>query len=403
MICLVTIEKLVYGGDGLSRVESRVVLTPFVLPGETVRAEITPARKDLLRGKLIEVVDSSPHRVTPPCPYFYQCGGCQYQHAAYEFQLEQKKAILREVLRRVGKIDFHDEIGVISGEPWAYRNRTQLHIDRGAIGYFEAGSHTLCAIDHCPISSPRLNEAIGHLARQLPGYRSFTASVELFTNASAVQFNLFDRVPASVLPLFREIGTMDPIVYGPFRVSRQSFFQVNRFLIDQLVQTVLGDTSGHSALDLYAGVGLFADRLTRSFSKVIAVEPGGSAFRDLEHNLQDRATLVRSSAEDYLATLSEAPDLIVADPPRAGLGKIVVNRLVNLRAAALTIVSCDPATLARDLGPLLAAGYRIEKLTLVDLFPQTYHLETVVHLVSTSVSVLESQTDEHVLRIDLGP
>lgn len=379
-----TIEKLVYGGDGLARSDGRVILTPFVLPGENVLAEVAPARKDLLRGTLIELVDPSPDRVAPLCPYFYRCGGCQYQHSTYSYQLEAKRTILREVLRRVGKIDYQSEINAIASEPWAYRNRTQLHIEGGAVGYFEAGSHRLCSIDHCPISSPRLNEAIAHLARELPRYRAFTVTAELFTNETEVQVNLLERVPASALGLFKEIGSMDPIQYGAFRVSRESFFQVNRFLVDDLVQEAIGSASGGTALDLYAGVGLFSARLAQSFDRVVAVEPGGSAFRDLAFNLRDRASVERQSAEEYLAALLTAPELIVADPPRQGLGRIVLRELMRLRAPALVLVSCDPATLARDLTPLLANGYRAERFTLIDLFPQTSHMETVAHLSAAS-------------------
>ncbi|HEY6393510.1 MAG TPA: TRAM domain-containing protein, partial [Bryobacteraceae bacterium] len=149
-----TIEKLVYGGDGLARLHGKVVFTPYVLPGEMAQAEIDRVKNDLWRGRLIEVTSPSAARVTPECPYFQRCGGCNYQHAAYAFQVDQKRSILREVLRRVGKIEFDGEIDAIAGEPWQYRNRAQLHIENGAVGYFEHGSHTLCAIDHCPIVSP---------------------------------------------------------------------------------------------------------------------------------------------------------------------------------------------------------------------------------------------------------
>ncbi len=371
-----TIEKLVYGGEGLSRLDTKVVLTPFVLPGEMVRAEIDRAKNDLWRGRLIEVLQPSPARIAPGCPYFERCGGCQYQHIDYPFQLQQKGEILREVLRRVGKIEFAGEIAMTSGEPWQYRNRVQLHIEGGKVGYFAQGSRELCPIDHCPIASPKLNEVIGNLNQLNLG--GVSAAVELFTNETEVQVNVVDRVPRSALSALASLGVTTPIQYGAFRVSRNSFFQVNRLLVDRLVECAIGDASGQWAVDLYAGVGLFSVKLAERFAKVTAVESGGSSFRDLEHNFAQPA--MKANVEDYLAALDETPDFILADPPRAGLGKLVVKELARIRAPRLTIVSCDPATLARDLHGLIAENYRIEKVTLVDLFPQTFHLETVVEL-----------------------
>jgi 23S rRNA (uracil1939-C5)-methyltransferase len=338
-----------------------------------VRVETERAKNDLWRGRLIEVLEPSPSRITPGCPYFQRCGGCQYQHIDYPFQLEQKREILREALQRVGRIEFPGEIGVISGEPWQYRNRVQLHIEGGAVGYFAQGSRDLCAIDHCPIASPKRNETIGQIKAQ----RAATA-VELFTNETDVQVNVLDRVPRPELTALAALGVTTPIEYGGFQVSRNSFFQVNRFLIDQLVECAIGNSQGQWAVDLYAGVGLFSAKLAERFTKVTAVESGGSAFRDLTHNFPQAP--VNANVEDYLAALQEAPDFILADPPRAGLGKLTVKELARLRPPRLTIVSCDPATLARDLQGLLAGNYRIDKITLVDLFPQTFHLETVVEL-----------------------
>jgi 23S rRNA (uracil1939-C5)-methyltransferase len=373
-----TIEKLVYGGEGLARLEGKVILTPFVLPGEVLRVETERAKNDLWRGRLLEVLQPSPSRVTPGCPYFQRCGGCQYQHIDYPFQLEQKREILREVLRRVGKIEFAGEIGVVSGEPWHYRNRVQLHIEGSAVGYFEQGSRKLCAIDHCPIASPKLNETIGNIQAQRA-----TTALELFSNETEVQVNVIDRVPRPELTALASLGVTTPIEYAGFRVSRNSFFQINRFVIDQLVECAIGSVRGEWAVDLYAGVGLFSVKLAERFTKVTAVESGGSAFRDLTHNfghLGLSLAAVNTAVEDYLSGLQETPDFILADPPRAGLGKLVVKELARIRAPRLTIVSCDPATLARDLQGLLAGNYRIDKITLVDLFPQTFHLETVVEL-----------------------
>jgi len=371
-----TIEKLVYGGDGLSRLENKVVFTPYVLPGEKVRAEVDRIKNDLSRGRLLEVTEPSTNRVSPPCPFFQRCGGCHYQHADYAFQVEQKRAILREALQRVGKIEFSGDIEAITGEPWAYRNRVQLHILDGAIGYFEHGSHKLCAIDQCPIVSPALNGAISKIEGKLG---RLSATVELFTNETEMQVNVLDRVPQSIYRVFESLGTSTPLEYDGLRVSRNSFFQVNRFLAHRLVDVAVGSTEGAFAVDLYAGVGLFAARLATRFQKVAAVESSGSAFRDLEHNVQGIRAENKTS-EEYLAALTEKPDLILADPPRAGLGKHAVKELARIQAPLLTIVSCDPATLARDLQALLASGYRIDKITLVDLFPQTFHIETVVHL-----------------------
>ena len=178
----------------------------------------------------------------------------------------------------------------------------------------------------------------------------------------------------------QSLGVSGPIGYAGFQVSRNSFFQVNRFLIDRLVDIALGDAQGELALDLYAGVGLFAANLARQFKQVIAVESNRGAFQDLQHNISSlNVAAENSAAEEYLAAYEGKPDLILADPPRAGLGKQVVHELCRIRPPRITIISCDPATLARDLQSL-RAEYRIEKLTLVDLFPQTFHIEAVVQL-----------------------
>ncbi len=386
---LLNIEKLVYGGDGLARADNRVVLVPFVLPGEQVEAEVERAKNDLLRGRAGSVLAPSEHRVEPPCPYFYRCGGCRYQHADYAYQLDQKRSILREVLRRVGKIEYEAEIDVVSADPWQYRNRTQLHIENGALGYFEIGSHRLCPIERCPISSPKLNEAIATLARELPGIPRFTTDLELFTNEGEVQFRPADRIPPQARSLLDGIGTTMPLEYDGFRVSRNSFFQVNRFLIPQLVEAAVAESAGQHVVDLYAGVGLFSRALTRNFARVTAVEANPSAHRDLAHNVPG-ATAVHATTEQFLTELREAPDLILADPPRAGLDAQVSAELIRIGAPLLRIVSCDPATLARDLRFLLANGYQIDTLTMIDLFPQTFHLETVVRLSLSRRGILSS-------------
>jgi 23S rRNA (uracil1939-C5)-methyltransferase len=380
----VRIEKWVYGGEALARPDGRVILAPFVLPGETASVEL----RDGVHADLIEVLTRAPERVAPLCPLFTSCGGCQYQHAPYEFQIARKVEILREQLRRVGKIDYPGEIEAVSGPAYGYRNRVQLHIADGRIGYLAARSHELVAVTgECPVSSPRLNQALAMIRDRLhdPRFPKFVHSIELFTNETEVQINALeaDRPVARSFYEWCEstVALEYPTSLGTFRVSPRSFFQVNRFLIESLVEKALGIATGATALDLYAGVGLFALPLARRFETVTAVEAASSAARDLEVNAERAGLKIRielNRVEDYLAKLEQTPDFVLADPPRAGLGKSVVAHLARLAPERLTIVSCDPATLARDLAAL--PGYTIESLILVDLFPQTYHLETVAHL-----------------------
>jgi 23S rRNA (uracil1939-C5)-methyltransferase len=379
----ITIEKLVYGGHGLARVDGRVILTPFVLPGERVVVE----PEDQLHARLLSAEEPSPERTAPGCPYFGECGGCHYQHARYEYQLEQKVAILREVMRRVGKFDAPANIRVIHGPEWGYRNRSQFHIRDGKLGYLKAGSHELVPIEQCPISSPRLNECIVALNAMLQDRRfpQFVKEIELFTNETETQLNVLETDRPVARSFFdwaaeRIPGyTPGPITYHGFRVSYKSFFQVNRFLIDQLVEASLGEAEGGWALDLYAGVGLFSWTMAQQFKRVTGVDSTNAAVSDLVHNVP-KAEAVRSSVDEYLAGLSDAPEFVLADPPRSGLGKYAVRHLVRLKPQRIHIVACDPATLARDMAPLLAAGYAMDEMILVDLFPQTYHLETIVRL-----------------------
>ena len=371
-----------------------------MLPGERVRAQPAQEKPGLIRARTVEVIDPSADRVAPQCPYFGRCGGCHYQHAAYEAQLAAKLAILREELRRLGKIEPPEEIRIIAGEPWSYRNRVQLHIDGQSLGYREARSHKLCPISVCPIASPKLNEVIVILSEMLRDRRwpRFLRSLELFSDEQHVQLNVIETAQPVARRFFdwcaeRVPGLVEGALdyAGRFRVSRNSFFQVNRFLIDTLVENAIAGAEGETAVDLYSGVGLFTLVLARLFGRVVAVESNSAAVSDLRFNAERGAgastcqpAIIEArhgTAEAYLNSLEAAPDFMLVDPPRAGLGKTVVRRLLELKPRRLTIVACDPATLARDLPHLLAGGYRIEEMTLVDLFPQTFHLETVVRLI----------------------
>jgi len=394
------IEKLVYGGAGLARSEGRVVLTPYALPGERLRAKVVHEGAGVLRARAQTWQTRSPDRIEPDCPLFSNCGGCHYQHIDYASQLAYKRDILRESLARIGKIEYRGEIETIAGEPWGYRNRTQLRLaprgGRPEVGFFAAGSKRLVAAETCPINSPTLNRVHRSLIemagdKRFPG---FLHEIELFTNETDVQLNVLgsDRPPAKKFFEWceREIEGLAPGAFidypsgeGMLRVGSRSFFQVNRFLTERLAEAALGEARGGTALDLYAGVGLMTLPLGRRFERTLGVDSSGAAVRSLQFNAERARVDVRvvhSNVDKFLQDFDDQADFVVADPPRAGLGSTVTAELVRIAAPRLALVSCDPATLARDLAALTAGGYQIESMTMIDLFPQTYHIETVVQL-----------------------
>ena len=391
---LVTIEKLVYGGAGLARTPEKVTMVPFVLPGEEVSVAPGKVHAGYREAALTEVLKPSPDRVAPPCPHYGACGGCHYQHMSYEAQIAAKQAILREQLQRIGKITVPGDIGAVSAEPYGYRNRIQLHLERARAGYRAAGSHKLVPIKECPVASPRLNQAIAAIRERIhhPHFPKFIQEIELFSNEQETQLNLIRSEAGVSKHFFDWMSEVIPGASQPsldyragkdrFAVSYQSFFQVNRFLISDLVHLALAGAEGRLALDLYAGVGLFSVPLARIMPSVTAVEVVRGAARDLQENAKGLPIeVVQMPVENYLAKLKQTPDFVLADPPRAGLGKPAVAELVRLKPRRITLVSCDPATLARDLAGLMAAGYSIEDVTLIDLFPQTFHIESVTRLV----------------------
>jgi len=430
---LLSIEKLIYGGDGLARTppgadgRSLAVFVPFVLPGEQVEAEIAEQKPGFARGSVARLVEPSADRVAARCPYFQHCGGCHYQHIPYSRQLEFKAEILRETLQRVAKIGLNDEIQMHASPPWHYRNRTRLQVETApefALGYFKFGSHEFLPVCECPISSPLIDRTIARLV-ELQGCEcpAEVEEIEFFADdgdgrllawvfcargtdtkkllqwAERLQRELLavagvsffpsrrrseDEAPAGIKPLAQ---SGDPTLRyrvgeTEYRVSVGAFFQVNRHLVNELASVVTADASGETALDLYAGVGLFSVLLARSFHHIFAVEASLISHADLLQNVPANVKAVGTRTEDYLRSrpVRTRPDLVVIDPPRTGAGKVVTRWLADLGAPRVRYVSCDPATLARDLAPLLASGYRIEETHLFDLFPQTYHIETVMLL-----------------------
>lgn len=411
-------EKLVYGGDGLGHWKGRAVFVPFVLPGELLTARIARQNRKVIHALPQAWVETSPERIAAKCPYFTRCGGCHYQHIEYERQLTAKIAILRETLRHIGRIDWSGPIALHPSPPWAYRNRAQFRLARARtgsleVGYHRAGSHALCAVATCPILSPKLETvlqslnraaAAGRLPQNLRQVEAFVDGQDdsllltfsgpaLADPAEALRSEFAGEIPGldSLLRFdtasdTREVAGAGSITYrvgeNAYRVSHDSFFQVNRFLISEMVQAATAGLEGELALDLYAGVGLFTLPLAKHFARVRAVESDASAFDDLRANTSGLASteILAARVEEFLPGVGEPVDAVVLDPPRAGAGLDVVREIVRLRPRAIVYVSCDPATLARDLAALAAGGFAIEEIHFFDVFPQTYHLETIVRL-----------------------
>jgi len=417
------IEKMIYGGDGLARTsEGKTVFVPLVLPGEEVAIAVEEEKPGFLRANLNELVTPSEKRIQPGCPYFGSCGGCHYQHTDYENQVEIKRTILRETFLRTGKFEWQEEIVIHVGEPWSYRNRARLKLHtRGdfAIGYRRLASHELLPVEKCPISSPLINRALHHLwelgkEQRVP---QGIGEIEFFANHndSEMLMEVYGAPPITGLQdFFRDAQIRLPelkglsafTLLGPhsqaapeskqtvgqnfltyragerdFRVSAGSFFQTNRLLVDELVRSVTAGLSGRLALDLYAGVGLFANHLCKRFHQVFAVESSPVSLGDLQANVQKNVTAVRATTEQFLQkSLNFNPDVVIVDPPRAGMGEAATKLLAALRVPRIVYLSCDPTTLARDLHLLLEFGYRIEQVHLIDLFPQTFHMESLVCL-----------------------
>jgi 23S rRNA (uracil1939-C5)-methyltransferase len=420
-------EKPLYGGDCLTHTANsqgkpgKAVFVPLTLPGEAVSATITEDKRSFAKADLDAVLIPSPDRVTPNCPHFGICGGCSYQHANYPAQLRLKQQILRETLERAS-VPIPAETATLSADPWYYRNRIRVALTPGGeIAYRGQRSHDLVPIRECPIAAQILIRTASQIATWLktkPGPTTIS-ELELFTNAdeSELLVTLFCEQPTGTeaqswvealhegipevtgVRLLLEDGAFDPRILAAtgreslsysaagvaYRVDHGAFFQVNRWLVDDFVALATGSFTGQTAWDLFAGVGLFTRALSLEFAQVVAVESAPASRAALQHNLLGTSGYaVAGTTADYLRQNREQreprPDLIVLDPPRAGLGNEVTTLLNAIGAPQMVYVSCDPTSLARDLRALTQERYQVEHITLVDMFPQTFHLETVVRL-----------------------
>ncbi len=341
------ILDLAFGGKGVARHGGKVVFVPFVIPGETVQAEITRDKKKFAEADLVSVETVSPDRVEPQCPYFGRCGGCAYQHINYERQLALKANQVEQTLRRVGKLaDVPMRAPIAAPKPYAYRNRIRVHVADGIVGFFAADAHALIDIDRCAIAAPVVNEAL----RRLRGAAVRDGDYSL-------------RAPGG----------------GPF------FEQTNPEVTKELVALVSASVGrGRQLLiDAYCGGGLFARELAPHFEQVIGIEENAVAVAAARHHARPNERYLAGDVADHLAEVLSTHDAarttLLLDPPATGLTARVLDLVIGGAPGEILYVSCNPATLARDLATL-SRDYAVTAVTPVDMFPQTAEIEVVVHL-----------------------
>lgn len=398
----VELSTFAYGGEVLGRLpDGRAVFVPFALPGERVRVHLVEEKQRYARAELLEVLEASPERSSPLCTHFGVCGGCHYQHMPYQKQLEAKAEILRDQLQRIGKIsDPPIKPTVASPRDYYYRNHIQFHLTEGGrLGFHEALSKQVFSIQECHLPVDSINEVWPRLeVEPIPGLQRVNLRsgsdedvlVVLESEDALLPEFSVEELPVSVAHLgpagTQVLAGSDHVVmevWGRlFRASAGSFFQVNTPMAEKMVEhllTYLSPEPNDTVLDVYAGVGLFSAFLAPKVERLFAIEAASIACDDFVVNLEefDNVDLYEGKAEEIVPILGIQPRVIIVDPPRSGIDKIALDGIIDLGPEVLAYVSCDPATLGRDAKRLTAGGYQLIQVTPFDLFPQTYHIESV--------------------------
>lgn len=380
---VVDVERLLPGGLGLAHEAGKTIFVSLAAPGDRVRITIDREQGNVSFASIREIVTPSPLRIEPPCPYFGRCGGCDFQQLTYEAQLISKAEIIRDCLRRIAGLKSLPDFDVQPSKEWRYRSRAVWQLDRNeeTIGYYERGSRNVCDVVDCAVLAPELQHTLERIRR--------TPWQSIPPDLKHLQALTGDN-DVSVSPEFAEFRTVElalNVGEEVYTFNAEAFFQINQELLGPLMSFALRDAQGQSALDLYCGVGLFTLPLARSFKQVFGVESNSVATRFARRNVQraglENARIITATVSEWITTATVADgrcNFVLLDPPRAGAESAVIKGILKLEPSQISYVSCDPATLARDLKKLLAGGYEIDSLTAFDMFPQTHHVETVVRL-----------------------
>jgi 23S rRNA (uracil1939-C5)-methyltransferase len=400
----ITLEKLTYGGEAMGRLpDGRAVFVPFGLPGEQVRVELTEDKKNFTRGKLIEILKTSPERIEPKCKHFGRCGGCHYQNLPYEKQLAAKTEILRDQLQRIGKIENPPVMPMVASPlEWNYRNHVQFHLTaEGKVGFVNTKGNSVLPIEECHLPEAEIdafwrglqfesNKDVERVSLRAGLNGELMVALESETPETP-EFEI--EADVSVVHLYDEhavvIAGQDNLIFNifgkDFQVSAASFFQVNTKMAEKMVGYIITQfpvSPSMTLLDVYCGVGLFSKFFAPKCQTVIGVETSESACEDFAVNLDefDNVELYEGAAEEVLPGLAgrlDSSTFVIVDPPRAGIERHALDAILEIKPRMIAYVSCDPSTLARDAARLISGGYRLVEVTPFDLFPQTYHIESI--------------------------
>ncbi|CAN5598538.1 23S rRNA (uracil(1939)-C(5))-methyltransferase RlmD [soil metagenome] len=378
-----TLDDMAFEGAALGRADGQIVFADYGIPNEEVIVEVESTRRHFLEGRVVEVLTPAESRVEPPCPYFGRCGGCQWQHIDYQEQLRLKQHVLRDQLRRIGKIDDAPVSPAIgSPTPYGYRNNARFSTgDDGSLGFITRGpaGREFLRIDECMIMNPAINDILAKLQGHGEGLHQVVIRLGEHTGDVFIQPDLSERTTDVESG---QDGYDEELLGERFTVSAPSFFQTNTKQAETLVRLTkerLELTGDETIVDAYAGVGTFAKLLAPYAGRVVAIEESASAVIDAKKNVDgiDNIEYHQGKVENILGTLDLTPDAIILDPPRAGCHKRTLRAVLEFRPRTLVYISCNPSTLARDLRKLIDGGYELKDVTPVDMFPQTYHIESV--------------------------
>ncbi len=412
MIC--SVESITHNGEGVARIEGKAVFIPGAIPGETVDIEMIDNRKSFARARLIRVLKPSSDRLEPLCPHYFACGGCSYQHVSYPRQLQLKGQIVQDAIKRIGGIEVKVEPVLGMEDPWHYRNKVQWHTGnlggRLSMGYFRPGSRELVTIDTCLLISQEMNDIsrflrddLAHL--QVPEGCIITVRQSFYNHEMMLIFSgtgarnidyarlLNHQEVASIYSV--ENGKLQ-LHYGDsvlkerirnidFEISPLAFFQVNpvqtRVLMDKILDYGFLQPR-YSLLDAYCGTGSIALNAAKSAQRVVGVENNRQAIKDAKRNAYangiTNCRFIKGACEEIVPSLDEHFDIVVLDPPRAGCKRELIDAVIHIEPKQIVYVSCNPATLARDLAIITKSDYQVNLVQPVDMFPQTSHVETVV-------------------------